>query len=111
MSRVTFGRKRVNLRKLLGIRTRLALLALMLVAPLMMERVRSLEETRTRQLAQASEEIKSLVQHSADTQREIILATLAKFDGDKRQAAKALGISLKTLYNKLNQASDLEKTA
>ena len=72
MSRVTFGRKRVNLKKLLGIRTRLALLALMLVAPLMMERVRSLEETRTRQLAQASEEIKSLVQHSADTQREII---------------------------------------
>ncbi|WP_407923230.1 sigma-54 interaction domain-containing protein [Cupriavidus agavae] len=38
----------------------------------------------------------------ADTQREIILATLAKFDGDKRQAAKALGISLKTLYNRLD---------
>ncbi|XQM38631.1 Sigma-54-dependent Fis family transcriptional regulator [Cupriavidus sp. H19C3] len=38
----------------------------------------------------------------ADTQREIILATLARFDGDKRQAAKALGISLKTLYNRLD---------
>ncbi|MGO4303475.1 sigma-54 interaction domain-containing protein [Cupriavidus sp. RAF12] len=38
----------------------------------------------------------------ADTQREIILATLARFDGDKRQAARALGISLKTLYNRLD---------
>jgi diguanylate cyclase (GGDEF)-like protein len=72
MSRVIFSRKRVKLKKLLGIRTRLALLALMLVAPLMLERVRSLEETRTKQLAQVSEEYKSLVQHSADTQREII---------------------------------------
>ncbi|MCA3236508.1 MAG: sigma-54-dependent Fis family transcriptional regulator, partial [Cupriavidus sp.] len=38
----------------------------------------------------------------ADTQREIILATLAKYDGDKLQAARALGISLKTLYNRLD---------
>ncbi|REE93911.1 sigma-54 interaction domain-containing protein [Cupriavidus plantarum] len=38
----------------------------------------------------------------ADTQREIILATLARYDGDKRQAARALGISLKTLYNRLD---------
>ncbi|KWR89622.1 sigma-54 interaction domain-containing protein [Cupriavidus sp. IDO] len=38
----------------------------------------------------------------ADTQREIIMATLARFGGDKRQAAKALGISLKTLYNRLD---------
>lgn len=38
----------------------------------------------------------------ADTQREIIMATLARFDGDKRQAARALGISLKTLYNRLD---------
>ena len=41
MSRVAFSRKRVRLKKLLGIRARLALLALMLVAPLMVERVRS----------------------------------------------------------------------
>ncbi|MGE8367782.1 sigma-54 interaction domain-containing protein [Cupriavidus sp.] len=38
----------------------------------------------------------------ADAQREIILATLARFDGDKRQAAQSLGISLKTLYNRLD---------
>src|SRR3954466_6467246 len=72
MSRVTFNRKRVKLKKLLGIRARLALLALILVAPLMLERARSLEDARARQIAQASEEYSSLAQHSADTQREII---------------------------------------
>jgi DNA-binding NtrC family response regulator len=36
-----------------------------------------------------------------DAQREIILATLAHFDGDKKLAASTLGISLKTLYNRL----------
>ncbi|HEU4622385.1 MAG TPA: helix-turn-helix domain-containing protein, partial [Burkholderiaceae bacterium] len=37
----------------------------------------------------------------AEVQREIIFATLAHFDGDKRLAAQALGVSLKTLYNRL----------
>src|SRR5690606_16590894 len=37
----------------------------------------------------------------ADAQREIILAMLEHFSGDKRETAKALGISLKTLYNRL----------
>lgn len=37
----------------------------------------------------------------ADAQREIILATLLHFNGDKQQTAQALGISLKTLYNRL----------
>ena len=72
MSRVTFNRNRVKLKKLLGIRTRLALLALMLVAPLMLERVRSLEDTRSKQIAQASEEFLNIAQHSADTQREVV---------------------------------------
>ena len=67
-----FNRKRVKLKKLLGIRARLALLAVILVAPLMLERVRSLEDTRSRQIAQASEEYANLTQHSADTQREVI---------------------------------------
>jgi diguanylate cyclase (GGDEF)-like protein len=72
MSRVTFNRKRVKLKKLLGIRARLALLALILVAPLMLERARSLETTRTKQVAAASIEFTTLAQHTADSQREVI---------------------------------------
>jgi diguanylate cyclase (GGDEF)-like protein len=72
MSRVTFNRKRVKLKKLLGIRARLALLALILVAPLMLERARSLETTRAKQVAAASIEFTALAQHAADSQREVI---------------------------------------
>ena len=72
MSGVTFNRNRLKLKKLLGIRARLALLALILVAPLMMERVRSLEGTRAKQVALAAEEYAHITQHSADTQREVI---------------------------------------
>ena len=39
----------------------------------------------------------------ADAQREIILATLQHFSGNKRLTAQALGISLKTLYNRLKE--------
>jgi diguanylate cyclase (GGDEF)-like protein len=72
MSGATFNRKRAKLKKVLGIRARLALLALMLVAPLMLERVRSLDDTRIRQIAQASEESSNLAQYTADAQREVI---------------------------------------
>jgi diguanylate cyclase (GGDEF)-like protein len=72
MSRASFNRKRVKLKQLLGIRARLMLLALILVAPLMLERARSLENTRARQIAAASVEFANLAQHSADTQREVI---------------------------------------
>src|SRR6267142_5026943 len=72
MSGVTFNRNRVKLKKLLGIRARLALLAVILVAPLMLERVRALDDTRSRQIAMAAEEYANITQHSADTQREVI---------------------------------------
>src|SRR6267154_2183762 len=72
MSGVSFNRNRVKLKKLLGIRARLALLAVILVAPLMLERARSLEDTRAKQVVAASEEFANLTQHSADTQREVI---------------------------------------
>ena len=39
----------------------------------------------------------------AAAQREIILATLAHFGENKPQTASALGVSLKTLYNRLQQ--------
>src|SRR3981081_40655 len=72
MSRVSFNRKRVKLKQLLGIRARLALLALILVAPPMLERARSLEDARGKQIALASQEFSALAQHSADAQREVI---------------------------------------
>jgi DNA-binding NtrC family response regulator len=39
----------------------------------------------------------------SDVERELIFKTLDHFDGDKKAAADALGISLKTLYNRLNE--------
>jgi two-component system response regulator AtoC len=38
----------------------------------------------------------------AETEQRLILATLEHFQGDKEKAAQTLGISLKTLYNRLN---------
>jgi two-component system response regulator AtoC len=38
----------------------------------------------------------------ADVERRLILATLEEFEGDKKRASEVLGISLKTLYNRLN---------
>jgi diguanylate cyclase (GGDEF)-like protein len=72
MSHFSFNRKKAKLKQLLGIRARLALLAVILVAPLMLERARSLEETRAKQVAQASEEFLRLANYSADAQREVI---------------------------------------
>ncbi|MEQ5841555.1 sigma-54 dependent transcriptional regulator [Paraburkholderia acidicola] len=42
----------------------------------------------------------------ADAQKQIILGTLKYCGGDKRRAAKALGVSLKTLYNRLSTYGD-----
>ncbi len=72
MSRISFNRKRVKLKQVLGIRGRLALLALILVAPLMLERARSLEGARGKQIAAASSEYQRLAQHSTDSQREVV---------------------------------------
>jgi DNA-binding NtrC family response regulator len=47
----------------------------------------------------------------AQAQRELILATLAHHDGDKRLAASTLGISLKTLYNRLGSYSGVPDTS
>ena len=37
----------------------------------------------------------------ADAERELLLATLRHCRGNKRRAADVLGLSLKTVYNKL----------
>lgn len=39
----------------------------------------------------------------AEVERRHILSTLALFEGDKKKAAEALGVSLKTLYNRLKK--------
>ena len=46
-----------------------------------------------------------------EQEMECIRAALERHDGSKPQAAEELGISLKTLYNKLNQAAALAKSA
>jgi hypothetical protein len=95
MSHFSFSRKRAKLNKLLGIRARLAFLAVILVAPLMLERVRWLEETRSKQIAVASAELSHLARQSAEAQREVIssVETLLKSAAYIRAAAGGIGRS------------------
>src|SRR5437868_639947 len=92
MASVSFNRNRVKLKALLGIRARLALLALILVVPLMVERVRSLEDTRAKQIAAASQEFASLAQHSANGQREVISSVEALLKSAAYIRASAGGV-------------------
>ena len=39
----------------------------------------------------------------ADAERRLIEATLESFEGDKKSTAEVLGVSLRTLYNRLNE--------
>ncbi len=72
MSSDGFKRKTTSLGKLFGIRARLALLALILVTPLMLERTRSLEQARNKQIALAYSEFSRIAEQSAESQREAI---------------------------------------
>lgn len=38
-----------------------------------------------------------------EVEQQLIIATLDRYRGDKRRTAKALGVSLKTIYNRLNE--------
>jgi diguanylate cyclase (GGDEF)-like protein len=93
MSRITFNRKRVKLKKLLGIRARLALLALILVAPLMLERARSLEDARAKQIAHASQEFQDIAQHTVQAQREVISSVETMMKSAAYIRASAGGVS------------------
>jgi len=89
MASISLNRKRAKLKQVLGIRARLALLAVILVAPLMFERIRSLEDTRARQIAQATAEFTTVARHSADAQREVIssVETILKAEAFIRASA------------------------
>ncbi len=92
MSSVSFNRKRVKLKAVLGIRARLALLALILTGPLMLERARSLEDARARQIAAAAQEFSTLAQHSANAQREVISSVEAMLKSAAFIRASAGGV-------------------
>lgn len=47
----------------------------------------------------------------AELEKRYILKALGHFDGNKTQAAHALGITIKTLYNKLHEYGEFEKFA
>jgi hypothetical protein len=72
MSRIDVNRKKVKLKGLLGIRARLVLLALILVGPLMLDRILSLEATRAGEIAVTSSELSQFAEHSVEAQREVI---------------------------------------
>ena len=46
-----------------------------------------------------------------EVERRLIYATLEYFNGNKRRTAQSLGISLKTIYNRLNQYEEDDKPA
>ncbi len=68
----TISCKTCGLKTLLGIRARLVILALILVVPLMLDRVWLLEASRAKQLNQVANELSELAKHTANAQREII---------------------------------------
>src|SRR3954470_23907219 len=107
MPSVSFNRKRVKLKAVLGIRARLALLALILVGPLMLERARSLEDARAREIAAASQEFANLAQHSANAQREVISSVEAMLKSAAYIRASAGGVGKSCLILRASLTVDL----
>src|SRR3954465_6013996 len=107
MASVSFNRNRVKLKALLGIRARLALLALILVGPLMLDRVRSLEDTRAKQIAAAATEFSQLAQHSANAQREVISSVEAMLKSAAYIRASAGGVGKSCLILRASLTVDL----
>ncbi len=72
MALISSKRLGARLKGLLGIRGRLVLMALILVAPMMVDRVRVLEQTRNQQIQNASAELRAIARNSATAEREVI---------------------------------------
>lgn len=103
MSVFGFKRKSMGFDKLFGIRARLVLLALILVAPLMLERARSLEDARSKQIALAYSEISHAAQRSAENQREAIasLEMLVRAAAHMQASKEAGGFNCNALFASL----------
>jgi len=87
-----------NVRELKNVIERAAILADLMIGPELLP-----EPDRTRVTAAPEATLQVRVGSSIeDVERRLILATLEELGGDKKRAAQVLGISLKTLYNRLN---------
>ncbi len=81
-------------------------------------RVLSLQEENKRLQVYRNKALTSLTELGADMtlhemEKRMVLHTLKHFEGNKTQTAEALGITIKTLYNKLHEydAYDQYKTS
>lgn len=72
MALISSKRLGARLKSLLGIRGRLVLMALILVAPMMVDRVRVLEQNRNQQIQNAAAELRAIARNSAAAEREVI---------------------------------------
>jgi len=93
-----------NVRELKNVIERAAILADSIISP------EELPKPDPRATAAAADSVLQVRVGSsiADVERRLVLATLEELGGDKKRASEVLGISLKTLYNRLNvyQARD-----
>lgn len=72
MSSINLRQKLPKLKAIFDVRARLILVALILVVPLMLDRVRTLEATRATQIKAASAELDSVANRGAQAQREMV---------------------------------------
>jgi diguanylate cyclase (GGDEF)-like protein len=72
MSGFSFGRYLPNFKAIFDVRARLVVLALILVVPLMLERVQILNSSRVQQVKAASDEIAGVARRGAQAQREMV---------------------------------------
>jgi len=87
-----------NVRELKNVIERAAILADDVIEPAMLP-----DPDPSRLAAAADSTLQVRVGSSiAEVERRLILATLDELEGDKKRAAKVLGIGLKTLYNRLS---------
>jgi len=79
---------------------------------LLAERELTLATVELRARAAPGPRVEALIGSSiADMERALILATLAHCEGNKRHAADILGVSLKTLYNRLHEYDRFERAS